>query len=36
MFTFLSLASLVFGLAIAIYGAFGLRDDDDPRRKKGK
>lgn len=36
MFTFLYLVSLVFGLAIAIYGAFGQRDFDDPGRKKRK
>lgn len=36
MFTFLLLGSLGLGLAIAIYGAFGQRDFDDPGRKKRK
>ena len=35
MFTLLFLASLAFGLFIAIFGAFGTRDHNSPGKKKG-
>ena len=35
MFTLLFLASLALGIFIAVAGAFGTRDHNDPRRKKG-
>ena len=35
MFTFLLLASLALGLFIAFIGAFGTRDFNDAKKKKG-
>lgn len=35
MFTILLLASFGIGLFIAIYGAFGTRDYNDSKKKKG-
>lgn len=35
MFTLLFTASLALGLFIAIYGAFGTRDFNDGKKKKG-